>query len=218
MRLDLWESSGRLDLASKEIVQKVSFLDLGSPALAHANADWFHTVSVPPVGGAGDAIFVRHWATHTPLGESSLAQTGDQRTQQTAGISARRARTDNGCGCLAFVFRLARLCKLFDPGYDIARSLNEEEQLLPEILKDMGYQTHMVGKWHLGQHERKFTPLGRGFDTYCGNLGGAADHFHHNCEILRENTLDGFVRRNRHYYITVKSPSETALLVIICEC
>ncbi|CAM9685177.1 unnamed protein product, partial [Sphacelaria rigidula] len=60
----------------------------------------------------------------------------------------------------------------------------ERSQLLPEVLKDMGYQTHMVGKWHLGQHERKFTPLGRGFDTYCGNLGGAADNFHHNCEIL----------------------------------
>lgn len=102
--------------------------------------------------------------------------------QQTANISCRQDCDENAR--LSFLFCFARMCTLFHLGYDIARSLNEEEQLLPEVLKDMGYQTHMVGKWHLGQHERKFTPLGRGFDTYCGNLGGAADNFHHNCEIL----------------------------------
>lgn len=78
-----------------------------------------------------------------------------------------------------------------------ARALNEEEELLPEKMKELGYMAHMVGKWHLGSYERKFTPVGRGFDTYCGNLGGGTDFFYHNCELvytaffLRIVTCDG---------------------------
>lgn len=64
-----------------------------------------------------------------------------------------------------------------------ARALNEDEELLPEILKDEGYQTHMVGKWHLGSHERKYSPLARGFDSHCGSLGGSIDYFYHNGQL-----------------------------------
>lgn len=70
---------------------------------------------------------------------------------------------------------------------DLAKALNEEEELLPEVLKNIGYQTHMVGKWHLGQYERKFHPVGRGFDSFCGNLGGSIDYFYHNSELLRKS-------------------------------
>src|SRR6266542_3179487 len=46
------------------------------------------------------------------------------------------------------------------------------ETPLPQRLKDLGYATGMVGKWHLG-YEPKFHPLKRGFDEYFGFLGGA---------------------------------------------
>lgn len=36
-----------------------------------------------------------------------------------------------------------------------------------------------VGKWHLGLSSRRFTPLGRGFQTYMGYLGGAEDYWLH---------------------------------------
>ena len=64
-----------------------------------------------------------------------------------------------------------------------AQYLNEEEEILPEVLKNLGYQTHMVGKWHLGHSERRFHPVGRGFDSFCGNLAGWVDYFYHNCEF-----------------------------------
>ena len=58
--------------------------------------------------------------------------------------------------------------------------------LLPQYLKQVGYDTHMVGKWHLGQSSFKFTPLARGFDTYSiGYLNGAEDYFRHgNKDVL----------------------------------
>ena len=45
--------------------------------------------------------------------------------------------------------------------------LNPTEAIIPEILKEKGYKSAAIGKWHLGDN-RQFLPLQQGFDEYLG--------------------------------------------------
>ncbi len=51
------------------------------------------------------------------------------------------------------------------------------ETTLADALGKAGYVTGLVGKWHLGAHE-KFHPRKRGFQEMYGFVGGGHDYFH----------------------------------------
>jgi arylsulfatase A-like enzyme len=57
--------------------------------------------------------------------------------------------------------------------------LATDEFLLPQALKEAGYETAIIGKWHLGQADRKYWPRQRGFDYQYGPLIGEIDYFTH---------------------------------------
>ena len=57
--------------------------------------------------------------------------------------------------------------------------LATDEFLLPQLLKDTGYETALVGKWHLGHGKTEYWPRQRGFDHFYGALVGEIDHFKH---------------------------------------
>ncbi len=54
----------------------------------------------------------------------------------------------------------------------------KEESFFPQSLQKAGYQTFMVGKWHLGRGEG-YEPLDRGFDHFYGFMGGGIDYYKH---------------------------------------
>ncbi|XP_060530933.1 arylsulfatase B-like [Cylas formicarius] len=52
-----------------------------------------------------------------------------------------------------------------------------EHKILPEYFKDMGYVTHLVGKWHLGYSRWNETPTFRGFDHHFGYYNSFMSYF-----------------------------------------
>ena len=54
-----------------------------------------------------------------------------------------------------------------------------ELPLMPTAFKAIGYQTHMIGKWHIGYVNESCAPWGRDFDSYIGYLGGNEGYYQH---------------------------------------
>ncbi|WP_082796044.1 sulfatase [Flammeovirga sp. SJP92] len=75
---------------------------------------------------------------------------------------------------------------------DTPKGLNYELTTLAELLKDNGYATALVGKWHLGYHD-EYLPLNHGFDTFYGlphshdlKINGEL-HFYDNEKMIEVN-------------------------------
>ena len=58
----------------------------------------------------------------------------------------------------------------------IATALPKHVTLISEVMKEAGYSTHHVGKWHLGMTRLWQYPTSRGFDTSFGFMDGQADY------------------------------------------
>ncbi len=81
--------------------------------------------------------------------------------------------------------------------------LPTDEWLLPQALKDAGYQTAIIGKWHLGHADRKFWPQNRGFDYQYGPLIGEIDYFTHKVEDRIDWYRNGEVVEEEDYSTTL---------------
>ncbi len=54
-----------------------------------------------------------------------------------------------------------------------------DERTVAEALRDAGYATWMVGKWHLGEWQAGHLPRARGFDHHYGFYGALIDSYTH---------------------------------------
>jgi arylsulfatase A-like enzyme len=108
----------------------------------------------------------------------------------------------------------------FDPGYPGMRlELADDVATLPEILRDGGYATFGIGKWHLTRDAtmndgsgKKSWPLQRGFDHYYGTLEGCNSFFHPN-RLVRDNTPVELGETPPGYYLTDDLTTEALRLV-----
>ncbi|MCP4313375.1 MAG: arylsulfatase [Bacteroidetes bacterium] len=57
--------------------------------------------------------------------------------------------------------------------------LPADERILPQALKEVGYETAIVGKWHLGLSSPEYLPTSRGFDHQYGCYTGMIDYVTH---------------------------------------
>ncbi|HKQ38044.1 MAG TPA: sulfatase-like hydrolase/transferase, partial [Verrucomicrobiae bacterium] len=97
-----------------------------------------------------------------------------------------------------------------DRGHDGYRGdLRRDRPTIAEALKNAGYHTYAVGKWHVTRHiqpegPKHNWPLQRGFDRYYGTIHGGGSYFDPST-LTRDNTpispfADPEYRPRRYYY------------------
>ncbi|GBG25002.1 Arylsulfatase B [Hondaea fermentalgiana] len=79
-------------------------------------------------------------------------------------------------------------------------AVESDEVFLSEQLKDAGYATHMIGKWHLGHHKWEYLPTYRGFDSFYGFLTDGG------CYYMGRSTGNFKTYRFWFHYLEMKAP------------
>ena len=79
--------------------------------------------------------------------------------------------------------------------------LAPEHPTLASLLRDAGYATALVGKWHLGFPPR-FGPLKSGYQEFFGPMSGGVDYFTHCDSAGRHDLYEGEEEVHRTGYLT----------------
>ncbi|WP_332745479.1 sulfatase family protein [Hydrogenophaga sp.] len=75
--------------------------------------------------------------------------------------------------------------------------LPPEVPTMPSLLKEAGYHTTLIGKWHLG-YPPSFGPLRSGYDAFFGIMAGGVDYFTH-CSSSGEHDL--YIDEDEHHEV-----------------
>ncbi len=75
------------------------------------------------------------------------------------------------------------------------------EVTFPEPLKDAGYTSGLMGKWHLG-YSKKFNPMHHGFDRFRGYVSGNIDYVSHYDRMGVYDWWDGLEHVKEEGYCT----------------
>ena len=79
--------------------------------------------------------------------------------------------------------------------------LPPEHPTLPSLLKDAGYRTSLVGKWHLG-YPPAFSPLRSGYEEFFGPMSGGVDYFTHCAFTGAHDLWEGEAEKHEPGYLT----------------
>lgn len=96
---------------------------------------------------------------------------------------------------------------LYPPMYGDPGGLTVESITLPWVLKQMGYRTQGVGKWHMGENKQNL-PQNVGYDDYLGFLS-VSDMYtewrdqYYNPEVVRDKERTDFMDDNHYCHFMI---------------
>jgi len=79
--------------------------------------------------------------------------------------------------------------------------LEPGQQTIASLLKQSGYETALIGKWHLG-FRPEWGPNAHGFDEFFGILAGAGDYFLHKNGLGQPDLYENLTPVGRNGYLT----------------
>ena len=79
--------------------------------------------------------------------------------------------------------------------------LPPEHPSLPSLLREVGYRTALIGKWHLG-YPPSFSPIRSGYDEFFGPMAGGVDYFTHASSTGAHDLYEGEAEQPTDGYLT----------------
>jgi arylsulfatase A-like enzyme len=148
--------------------------------------------------GYGDLGFTGRTDYRTPAIDQ-IARSGVQLTQM---YTAAPVCTPTRVALITGRYPARTPAGLYEPLTTHAVGVDPDPATLGLLMKGAGYETALVGKWHLGT-EARFHPLRHGFDEFYGFLGAAADYASHRDTEFRRNLFqDGTRTVHTQGYLT----------------
>lgn len=80
--------------------------------------------------------------------------------------------------------------------------VSPEEHFMPETFQAAGYQTAMIGKWHLGHTTEPLLPNSRGFDYFFGHLNTQIDYYDYTVAGGYDLQVNGLSFKGSNQYAT----------------
>ena len=164
-----------------------------------------------PAAGPPNVVFIL--ADDLGFGDLAVQGAGDMRTPHLDALFASGLTFDNFyANCPVCSPTRAALMTGRYPGFagvpGVVRPWPEDNwgylrpdlKLLPAHLKGAGYETALVGKWHLGGEPHNGVmnhPLDRGFDRFEGFLGGMLSDYNSHVRRYPDGTEKNMMRRGR---------------------
>lgn len=143
--------------------------------------------------GYADIGSFGHRERHTP-NIDRLATDGLKLTQSYSNSSV---CTPTRCALATGRYQYRFPIGLQEPNaHDSTLGLPEGHPTLASLLRDRGYRTALVGKWHLGNHP-ELGPRRHGYDHFFGIHGGAADYFTHEFRVPATGNTELFKNEER---------------------
>ncbi|MBK3516148.1 sulfatase-like hydrolase/transferase [Carboxylicivirga marina] len=87
--------------------------------------------------------------------------------------------------------------------------LTSEETTIAASLAEVGYQSSIIGKWHMGAHKETHHPLNRGFNEFYGHLGGGHRYFPEELTIKDSYAIKGEQDSYRTWILRNHTPEKT---------